>query len=245
MTTDPPELLGLPYSPWSERARWALDACGVAYQSRTFQPLLGEPALRLRLRRWTGVISVPVLTLPDGRCLADSTEIARWADAQGTPRLFPASTDLGAWLALADRGLEGGRARALRRMLHDDEALLAMVPRSRRGALGGLGRRIAAYGIRRVLRKYAAPDDVTAAGLMDAALDALRAALGGDPRGTVLGTFSYADIAMAQVLVFVRPPELGPMRFSKGARRVFTDPERVEKYADLLAWRDALYAERR
>jgi hypothetical protein len=35
------ELLGLPYSPWSEKARWALDARGIAYQRRKLDPIVG------------------------------------------------------------------------------------------------------------------------------------------------------------------------------------------------------------
>ena len=100
---------------------------------------------------------------------------------------------------------------------------------------------MAAFGIRRTLRKYAAPEDDTAATALDACLDALRSAVGHDPSGTVLGTFSYADIAMAQVLVFVQPPPMGPMRFGSAPRRAFTDAVRAERYADLLRWRNELY----
>jgi hypothetical protein len=44
------ELLALPYSPWSEKARWALDVRGVPYDYRRYQPVLGELALRVKLR---------------------------------------------------------------------------------------------------------------------------------------------------------------------------------------------------
>src|SRR5580698_1853504 len=84
------ELLGLVYSPWTEKARWALDVRRVLYTFRPYQPILGEPALRLKLGRLRGRVSVPVLTLDDGRVLADSADIARWADGRGEgPRLFP------------------------------------------------------------------------------------------------------------------------------------------------------------
>ena len=65
-----PELLGLPYSPWSEKARWALDARRVPYREVTYAPLLGEPALRLKLKRWRGNVTVPVLTDDEGRHIA-------------------------------------------------------------------------------------------------------------------------------------------------------------------------------
>jgi glutathione S-transferase len=60
------ELLALPFSPWSEKARWALDARGVPYDYRRYQPILGEPALRAKLRRARGPVTVPVLTTIDG-----------------------------------------------------------------------------------------------------------------------------------------------------------------------------------
>ena len=54
------ELLGLPYSPWSEKARWALDARKVPYKYKVYAPLVGEPALRFKLKKWSGPVSVPL-----------------------------------------------------------------------------------------------------------------------------------------------------------------------------------------
>jgi glutathione S-transferase len=75
-----------------------------------------------------------------------------------------------------------------------------------------------------------------------AALDELRAALArstSTPK-TVLGTFTFADIAAAQMLSFVMPPSFG-LRIGKHSRKGFTDPVLSKDYADLIAWRDALY----
>ena len=52
--------------------------------------------------------------------------------------------------------------------------------------------------------------------------------------------FSFADIAMAQVLGFVAPPARG-LRIGRNNREAFHDPELAPRYADLVAWRDALY----
>ena len=57
---------------------------------------------------------------------------------------------------------------------------------------------------------------------------------------TILGSFSFADIAAAQVLGFVSPPSFG-LKLGKASARGFTDPELAAEYADLVAWRDALY----
>ena len=77
------------------------------------------------------------------------------------------------------------------------------------------------------------------------ALDDLRAAIARAPAGptpkTLCGRFTFADIAAAQVLGFVSPPAFG-LRIGRASRESFTRPELLVRYADLLKWRDALYA---
>ena len=151
------ELLGLVFSPWTEKARFALDVRRVPYTFRHYQPLIGEPALRVKLRRLTGSVTVPVLTLDDGRVLADSADIARWADGRGEgPRLFPPEHEAAivSFVALSERALAAGRALSLPRMLANDEALAEMVPRPIRRALGPFAARIGGLGVARTLRKY-------------------------------------------------------------------------------------------
>lgn len=241
-----PELLGLAFSPWTERARFALDVRRVPYRFRPYQPLLGEPALRLKLRRLRGKVTVPVLTDDDGTVVADSEDIARWGDTHGEgPTLFPAATELeiARAVALSERALEAGRALSLTRVLSDPEAIAELVPRRARGLplaslLGGIG-------IRRTLRKYGA----TGAGeahrrSLVAALSEIRAWLaisgGGASGRPLLGELTFADIALAQALAFVAPPSSG-LRLGRASRRSFTDPALREEFADLVAWRDALY----
>ena len=77
------ELLGLPYSPWSEKARWALDVRKVPYRYRVYQPLIGELELRIKMRRLRGPVTVPLLIDERGRVYDDSTDIARFADTLG------------------------------------------------------------------------------------------------------------------------------------------------------------------
>jgi glutathione S-transferase len=242
------ELLGLEFSPWTEKARWALDVRRVPYTFRRYQPLLGEPALRVKLRRPTGRVSVPVLATDEGRVIADSTDIARWADGRGAgPSLFPAEHEAAIvrFLELSERALDAGRARSLVRMLADDEALAEMTPRPVRRALGPLAARVGELGIRRTLRKYgghkAGGEEHRRTQI--AALDEVRAALAQKaPSGeakTLLDRFTYADIAVAQALVSLEPP--ASLKLGDASRRCFADPELRERYADLIAWRDALY----
>jgi len=242
------QLLSIPYSPWSEKARWALDANRVRYANRTYQPLIGEPELRLRLKRPFGRVSVPLL-FGDGMALEDSFAIARHAESLGAGALMPAGSDarIADYNLQSERGLSAGRALALSRMLEDREALREQVPRRVSAVLGPLSAAVARAGIERTLRKY----DADSVSLLDhraelrAVLTTLRADLGRRPSGeprTLLPAFSYADIVMAQVLAFVEPPTTPHFRIRPGSRRCYVDPELRQEFADLVTWRDALYA---
>jgi glutathione S-transferase len=242
------ELLALAYSPWSEKARWALDVRGVSYRYRHYQPLLGELELRLKTRRLRGAVTVPVLTDGHGRVYEDSEKIARFADTQGAgPALFPSGQDaaIARWVALSERGLAAGRVLALERQLRDDEALSEMVPRGMQRPLGRLAARLGEFGVRRTLRKYGAGEQSSAQyrRTLRAVLEELRAALAGSTNTpkTLLGSFSFAEIAAAQILGFVSPPSVG-LKLGPASARGFTDPELAREFADVVAWRDTLYA---
>lgn len=241
------ELLGISYSPWTEKARWALDVRRVPYRYRFYQPLLGEPALRLKTRKLFGRVSVPVLTDDRQRVYADSTDIARFADAHGEgPALFPPHHEeaISHWVAVSERGLEAGRALALQRQLRDDAALAETVPRGLRQKLGSLAPRMAAAGMHRTLRKYGAHQSSSDAhrGCLRDTLDELRETLSRSRTApkTVLDGFTYADVAASQLLSFVSPPAFG-LKLGKATARGFTYPELAAEYADLVSWRDALY----
>ena len=244
------ELLHIPYSPWSEKARFALGVRNIAYVSRIYQPILGELPLRLRLQKLTGRVSVPVLFTPDGP-VEDSFAIARWAAAHGSgPELFPsgAEAEIGRWNAVSERALAAGRALSLGRVLGDREALLEMVPKGLRGVLGSLGVKVAAAGVRRTLRKYDAIGKEHARGLVEA-FGELRRGILAAPANEVgprylLGQLTYADIAAAQVVAFIAPPTTG-LRIGPANRRAFTDATLGAQWADLVRWRDALYARHR
>ena len=245
------ELLGLVYSPWTEKARFALDARRVRFRFRSYAPLVGEPALRLKTRRLTGTVTVPVLTRDDGEVLADSLAIARWADTQGAgPRLFPPGREAEVikFVDLSERALAAGRGLSLLRMLDDGEALKEMVPKAMRRPLGPVATALGRAGVKRTLAKYGVrgdarePHEAELARCLDALREALAAAPapeGAGPR-TLLGELTFADIATAQALAFVEPPAFG-LRLGRASRRSFTDPALSTRYADLVTWRDALY----
>ncbi|MBA3458609.1 MAG: glutathione S-transferase N-terminal domain-containing protein [Deltaproteobacteria bacterium] len=243
----PPLLLHLPYSPWSERARWALDARAVAHKRRTYQPLLGEPELRVRLRRWTGPVSVPVL-LTDDKAIADSDEIARWADQRGSgSTLFPDehAAAIDHWIRRSQEGLAAGRAVSLIRVLASPEACVELTPPWMR-KLGPVARAVGRSGVARTRKKYSgdARADAEHQKTLEGVLDELRTALGPSPT-TLLGTFTYADICAAQVLCFVKLPDRKYLRLGKASAEAVGDPELATRYRDVVEWRDALYAKYR
>jgi glutathione S-transferase len=237
------ELLGAVYSPWTERARWALEVRGVPYRFVPYSPMIGELGLRKKVKRWRGIVSVPVLTTERGEVVEDSVAIARWANGQGKgPALFPEG--VARWIDRSNVALDAGRALSLLRVMTEPGAAAEMVPRGIRKLLGPLAGPVGRIGIVRTRRKYGGHkiDEAGHGAALDAVLDELRTALEG--RKTILPQFSFADITMAQAIVYVEPPPFG-LRLGRASRSAFGDPERRERWADLVKWRDALYEKHR
>jgi glutathione S-transferase len=237
--------VSLVYSPWSEKARWALDHHRIEYRPVAYQPMLSELPLRMRMRRFGGTLTVPVMQTDDG-WLTDSWDIARWADehGDGAPLFADGQPGIEHFNELSERALEAARALGLQRFLGHDTRLRSLVPRRLGAMLGPLAPRVAAFGVRRTLRKYSTSsltEDEHRFALRDA-LDEVRETLGGSSQGQLVGdALSYADIAMAQVFQFVAPANLGGFRMSEAGRDGYRDPELADAYADLIAWRDWLY----
>jgi glutathione S-transferase len=240
-------LIGLHYSPWTEKARWALDHQRVAYSYEEYVPMLGEPLLRARTRTLRGRVSVPVL-LEDDRVLTDSWAIALRADALGQgPRLFPDGMVevIRAWNERSEHLCQAGRALLLARMADDAASQRESLPKWMPRALHGVATPTAAMAVGYLARKYGA----TARTRADAeetireALHALRGALGG--RETIFERFTYADVVMAASLQFVKPVEGKFIDLGPATRRVWTHEPFAAQFEDLLAWRDAIYARER
>ncbi|MEJ7604583.1 MAG: glutathione S-transferase, partial [Kofleriaceae bacterium] len=78
-------LITIPFSHFCEKARWALDACGVAYREDGHLPMFHYVPVKLAGAGRT----VPVLVTDDKQTIADSTEIVAWADARRPGTLLP------------------------------------------------------------------------------------------------------------------------------------------------------------
>lgn len=77
-------LVTIPFSHYCEKARWALERCGVDYTEDGHLPIFHYRATR----RAGGGRTVPVLVAGE-RVLSDSTDIAAWADARRPGTLLP------------------------------------------------------------------------------------------------------------------------------------------------------------
>ncbi|MCB9749727.1 MAG: glutathione S-transferase [Myxococcales bacterium] len=102
-----PRLITIPFSHYCEKARWALERCGVEFEEDGHPPLLHWIAVR----RAGGRRTVPILVTPGGPTLCESADIVRWADRQAPagrglyPRERAARTDIDALIEIFDNKL--------------------------------------------------------------------------------------------------------------------------------------------
>lgn len=254
-----PTLVSLHVSPWSERARWALDHHRVAYKKIPHQPVLGELRLRKLLGRHgkhAGPATVPALIDGD-TLLRDSWDIARWADehGQGAP-LIPAehAAEIRRWNDLADQTMAHARVLIVANMLATpasmDESMPPAIPRW----IARLSRPINRAGTKWFARKYGVDPAATGPAItkMRETLTTLRQVLAGRPY--LLGAsssrpsgpeFTYADIVMSTMLQGVLPVSDEYIRLGPATRTVWTQPALAAEFPELLAWRDDLYRRHR
>jgi len=243
------ELLTISYSPWSEKARWALDHHGVRYQEVEYVPMLGEFALRKRLGKWRGKISVPLLIKAEGT-IEDSFEIAHYAEEIGSnpTLLFPedAKKAIVAWNEQSEIALCAGRAMVTVRTMQDSTARAEAMPPLPSPISGLLKGPFTLFGAAYLRRKY----QYSAA--IESQNEALRNVLSNlqdtlkDGRPYVLGeNFSYADVCMATSLQCVRPVTDEFIKLGPATRKAWTDEELADNFGDLLDWRDQLYESHR
>lgn len=231
-------LVGLGYSPWTHRARWALDHHKVGYTFEHYLPVVGEPMLRARTRKWSGKISVPVLLTPHG-AITDSVDIVRHADSIGSgSKLFDGhESAVSKWLAIAEEALSAARGLVIRATEQNpraqEEAVSLPMP-------AALKRPTAKFGTFMLTRKWEArlPDD-EAESRVSSALEQLRAAL--DGREYLDREFSLADMLMAGVVQSIQPVADKYIPLAPGTREVWTRPALAARFGDLVGWRDQLF----
>jgi glutathione S-transferase len=235
------------FSPWSEKARWALDHHRVAYASREHYPLIGELSLRLRARRLAGAVSTPLLLTPEG-ALIDSFVIARYAEHQGDgAALFPPEHEAAvvAWNARSEAALRALRVSFIERLGRSREAKVELQPHYFPGFVRRLSAPATDVALAFLRRKYGMADRAAAEVSLLQELEGLRQALQGGQHYLVGDRFSFADIAMAVTLQFVSPVEDRYLALGPATRAASHHPQLAARFPELLAWRDLLYARHR
>jgi glutathione S-transferase len=244
-------LVVLHVSPWSERARWALDHHHLEYTAIEHVPILGERRLRRLVGPDPAQATVPVLIVGT-EVLKDSWDIARYAEREG--RRGNAAPLIGAgreaevkrWVDIADEAAQSGRALILAKTLANptamDENLPPLVPSFARPLFRPVTRALTWSFVRKYELALGEHDAQVRA--VKAALDALRKGLAASSP-YLLGVFGYADIAMATLVQGVSPVADRFLKLGPATRNVWTQPELAAEYGDLVAWRDALYEKHR
>jgi glutathione S-transferase len=239
-------LFGISFSPWTEKARWALDHHRIDYTFEEHIPVIGELRLKVLMREPTRRVTVPVLK--DDRWYTDSFDIARHADRLGSAaRLLPEDRlgEIAAWNTRSEAALAAGRAMLLLKSSEDPKLVRATIPPGVPAMLQPLLMPLARQGMKAFIQKYRMREGEGGhERVLREVLDALAVAVSAE-RPYLLGEFSYADIAMAMTLQPLSPVEEAFMPIGLGGREAWENRELAALYPGLLKWRDALYAKHR
>jgi glutathione S-transferase len=234
-----PRLIGITYSPWSFKARWALRWHHIDYRYQEYLVMVGQLKLRCQLRQ-TSHATVPSMIAGSER-LKDSFEIAKWADNNGSgPDLMTGDVDVGQWNQVSESLLRLGRIRCALSVQNDDLALIAGVPRPLNKLPGALA--LAKLGVRYILKTY--PVDTVAEDLesqMATHLATVEKVIAN--QNFLLGKPCYADMAVASALQFVSPSGNHYIPMPRAVRAHWTSEPLAAQFAALLEWRDMVFEE--
>jgi glutathione S-transferase len=241
------DLIGMYFSPWTERARWALDYHKLLYRYIEYTTLLGQPLLRLKTGKMFSKVSVPLLITSSQR-LNDSFDIAKFSDVDSrNSSLVPAPhvDEIKEWTDSAELALCSARIRATRRISASVEALADRLPGYTPGFLRKALAPMAYVATQYILRKYRLENDGNEQLLrnMDDFFDNAAKALNG--RQCVFETFSFADIVIATSLQALVPVADRYIYLGAPSRKCMCEPDLATKYSSLVKWRDVVYEQYR
>ncbi len=230
------------HSPWSERARFALLHHGIEFREREHVPLIGAIPLRIRARKWSGQLSVPLL-IDERGSVQGSLAIAEHVDAYGkNSPLVPKekSAEIRAFFDEIEDSMRAARERFTHALRSDAEAQRESAPPFLR-AIGMAGPSVW-LGSRFIVSKYDA-NDGSVLDRIHRGLTTVRNAIG--KKEYVYDSFSFADIIAASAVQTVYPFDDKYLVIPPGTRRLWNHAELAEEFADVMAWRDRLYEKHR
>jgi len=233
------KLIGISYSPWSLRAKWALRHHGIPHDWSEYLPMVSTPLVRREIGAFSGPITVPIL-VGDGFVLRDSFDIARYADEHGSgaPLFAVGEESARRWTTIAEDVSDPGRVLTTRAVLADKEAMLENVPSFVPRAVRAWSRPLVSTACVYLAKKYrfdARPPEEHRR-RMQAALREVASVVEAQPylEGDAFG---FADMAVACSLQFVRPhPSL--VRLGPATARAWTRADLLAEVEPVLAWRD-------
>ena len=250
--TTPLQFMFFPPSPWSERARWALDLSGVSYDTIVFTPLISNPYARWLSRNVNRKLTIPLAVSNEGKereILQDSLEIAQYSNTKrlsDRKDLFPEDhlPQIIEWHELSENLLNILRVRANPRMKSSRELQLnnlpPIIPKMAKPLFLPLSRHALHY-FEKKYPLHPADHDKT----LHEGLKKIRSTLSSSTSGYILDQFSFADITVAVIFQAISPGENKFVPIENATRECWKDPELTFEYGDLLEWRDTLYKKHR
>jgi glutathione S-transferase len=257
------ELIGIIYSPWTEKARWALDHHRVLYRYEEHLIIFGMPSLRWKMRRfglegptvpaWVDDTQKPVVRMTDSLAIAQEVD-RTYGRVSGETSLFPSGfeKEIERYNHWSETACDAGRYFASKGTLRSYEAKKASLPPFIPGFLRGIFVWLVSIGVayldfefRVGLRKEA---EARREGEYREVLLKLRQSLAAARASTgtdylLGGKLSFADVAMAAALQFVEPLGEEYLRIPPAIRQAFTHQKLSEEFKDLLDWRNRLYSQ--
>ena len=237
-------LFGLSVSPWSEKTRWALDYANVHYQYKEFTPMISNLGVRIKSKRFSSRISVPLLIDGD-KVFSDSLSIAKYANTLSKKdSLFPQDklNKIDQWNNISEQTLEAGRALVVIKMQSNRDACLKSLPPFFPEAIKPLMLPVAKSGLFYLKKKYGFSKENIQRyeQIIEGNLKKLQNALAEDPQ-YLLGSFTYADICMAVTLQVIKPIQNSHVMLDSATEQCWTNEALAEKFSDLITWRDSIY----
>jgi len=234
-----PRFIGITFSPWSFKARWALEWHHIDYSYQEHLLMVGQLGLRLKLRQLSPA-TVPSMITSSER-LKDSFSIAKWADRTGSGTdLMTSSHEVAQWNQVSESLLQLGRIRCTFSVQNDNAALKASVPPPLDKLPGALA--VAKLGVKYILNTYpigTQRDDLE--NQMATHLATAQDAIG--QQEFLLKQPSYADMAVASALQFVSPTDNHYMPLPKTVSAHWASDSLAAKFPALLEWRDMVFQE--
>eukprot|EP01025_Chloroclados_australasicus_P060591 TRINITY_DN7792_c0_g2_i1.p1 TRINITY_DN7792_c0_g2~~TRINITY_DN7792_c0_g2_i1.p1 ORF type:complete len:256 (+),score=20.52 TRINITY_DN7792_c0_g2_i1:138-905(+) len=241
-----PELVYGTVSPWSARARWALEVNGVKYKRVVYTPLLSEFSLRLKLGDYFGKVSVPIMfisTHNEKKVLRDSFEIALWGNqnrAEGTRDLFPSDCieQIREWSKLADDILNYGRIQSFEKVKKDPNALKEQTPDGFKWT-GTSGAWMTGCIVSLLQGKYSEAGGGPERQKAYSALLKAQTTLNSKQNKFLIGdSFSYADIVITVATYLVKPPQSQFYTIGQATSACCVLEDLAEEFSDIILWRD-------